>query len=626
MSPAKKASFDSNWQTKFADMIVTAEAAVRRIKPGDRVFVGTGCAQPQVLVNALAKRADALTDVEIIHLLTMGEAPYAHRELAERFRVNSFFISENVRDIIQEGMGDYTPIFLWNIPRLFSSGQLPLDAAMIHVTPPDERGMCSLGVSVDIVKSAAENASLVIAQVNPQMPRTMGDSQLHATDFDLLVPVDEPIYEFAIEPPTEDVRRIARNVATLIESGATVELGIGAIPHGVLEFVKDKTDLGIHTEMLTDDVIDLIEAGVFTGSRKTLDPGKVVASFCMGTKRLYNYIDNNPLFSFQPTEYVNDPYVIRQQHKMVAVNVALEVDLSGQVCSDSLGSKFFSGIGGQVDFNRGASAAPGGKAIVALPSTAKGGTVSRIVSRLSDGAGVVITRGDVHYVVSEYGVAYLHGKSVQERALALINIAHPDYRAQLIQEAIELKYVRPEMSDVEGKMVLQSQEIRTSMILGDGQQVTVRSIHPTDEPLIKDLFYALSKETIYYRYMQPLTTLSRKTFQNFVFIDHRREVALVATVPEAHGEDIIAVGRYYLDEESNRAEVAFVVRDQWQNKGIGTFLLVTLKRIAMRNGIRGFTGEVLVDNRAMQAVFHKGGGKVQSTLRGNVVSFQLDFL
>ena len=625
MKVKKTNSFDPDWQAKYADLIATPRKAVQCVRPGQRVFIGTGCAQPQALVDALVARAQDLADMEIVHLLTLGEAPYAHRELTKQFRVNSFFIAENVRDVIQEGLGDYTPTFLWDIPELFKSGQLPLDAAFIQVTPPDERGMCSLGVSVDIVKSAAENASLVIAEVNPQMPRTMGDSLMHATDFDILVPVDTPILEFEQEKPSDRIMQVSRNVASLIESGSTIELGIGAIPHGVLEFVKGKRDLGVHTEMLTDDVVDLVEAGVITGKHKTLDRGKIVCSFCMGTRKLYDYVDGNPMFAFHPTEYVNDPYTIRRQHKMVAVNVALEVDLTGQVCADSLGTKFFSGIGGQVDFNRGAARSAHGKAIIALPSTAQGSKVTRIVSRLSPGAGVVTTRGDVHYIVTEYGVAYLHGKSVQERALALISIAHPDFRAQLLKEAVEYKYIRPSMLDVGGQQLFTPQEIHRSLILDDGTEVKIRHIHPTDEPRIKDLFYTLSQETIYYRYMQNLTTLPQKQFQDFVFIDPRNEVALVGTIPAPHGDEIIAIGRYYLDQDSNRAEVAFVVRDEWQNKGIGSKLMKNLAVVARRSGIRGFTAEVLTTNRAMQAMIQKSGLTIESQIRSDVIHYQIDF-
>lgn len=625
MTAPKQISWDSQWQQKYSEMMATPKEAVLRIRSGQRVFIGTGCAQPQELVYALTARWRELPDTEIVHLLTLGEAPYAEGELSQYFRVNSFFIGENVRGVIQKGLGDYTPIFLSDIPRLFTSGQLPLDAALLQVTPPDERGMCSLGISVDIVKSAAENARLVIAQVNPQMPRTLGDSFIHVYDLDVLVPVDTPLLEVTSSEPDEVTRRIGEYVAALIEDGSTVELGIGAIPQAVPEFLHGKKDLGIHTEMFTDAIIDMIESGVITGARKTTDHGKIVASFCMGTRKLYDYIDNAPVFSFHPTEYVNDPYVISQQHKQVAINVALEVDLTGQVCADSLGTYFYSGIGGQVDFNRGAARSPGGKAIIALPSTAKDSTVSRIVTRLSPGAGVVTTRGDVHYVVTEYGVAYLHGKSVQERAMALISIAHPDFRTQLFNDAIEAKYLRPDLAAVEGKIVIGSPEFRTTHVLDDGTQVNFRPIHPTDEPRMRELFYALSEETVYYRFMSMRKYIPRRELQDFVYIDHRCDIAIVGTIPEAFGEDIIAIGRYYLDQKTNFAEVAFVVRDDWQHRGIGTFLLKHLAAIAKRNGISGFTAEVLRSNTAMQRVFNKSEYKVTSIPMQDVYSFRIEF-
>ncbi|MBN2497735.1 MAG: GNAT family N-acetyltransferase [Deltaproteobacteria bacterium] len=622
---SRKPSYDPAWQEKYSKMITTAEEAVSHIRPGQRVFIGTGCAQPQELVRALTARSYELADTQLVHLLTMGDAPYAHKELSQYFSVNSFFISDNVRDIIQEGLGQYTPIFLSDIPGLFDSGQLPLDAALIHVSPPDERGMVSLGISVDIVKSAAENAALVIAQVNPRMPRTLGDSFLSVHDLDYLVPVDAPLLEAAAPEPDEVTRKIGEYVAGLVEDGSTLELGIGRIPHAVLEKLGDKQDLGIHTEMLNDAIIDMVESGVVSGRQKSIDRGKVVASFCTGTRRLYDYIDNNPVFAFHPTEYVNDPFLIAQQHKMVAINVALEIDLTGQVCADSLGTRFFSGIGGQVDFNRGAARAEGGKAIIALPSTAKGGSVSRIVAQLSAGAGVVTTRGDVYYVVTEYGVAYLHGKSVGERALALIGIAHPSFREELLHRAIEFKLLRPEMADVEGKLRIEPPEMRTTYLLDDGTQINFRPMLPTDEPRFKDLFYALSQQTVYYRFMSHLKRIPLKQIQNFVYVDHRNDVAIAGTVPEAHGDEIVAIGRYYLDPQTNRAEVAFVVRDEWQGRGIGKFLLRYLATIARRNGIRGFTAETLRDNKAMQAVFYKSGFDVKSRLNDDVYSFTIDF-
>ncbi len=618
-------SYDPDWRQRYRDMLASPREALGRVRPGQRVFVGTGCATPTGLVEALAARARELADVEIVHLLTKGDAPYADRALTDSFIVKSFFIGSNIRGFMQEGLGDYTPIMLSDIPRLFESGRLPLDVVLIQVTPPDERGKVSLGVSVDIVKSAAENGSLVIAEVNPRMPWTMGDSFMDIYDLDLLVPVDRPLIARGQHEPAATLRDIGRNIAALVEDGATVEFGIGIIPQALIEFLKEKKDLGIHTEMLTDSIIDLVEAGAVTGRRKTLDRGKIVTSFCMGSQRLYDFVDRNPLFSFRPTSYVNDQHVIGRQYKMVAINMALEVDLTGQVCADSLGSRFYSGIGGQVDFNRGAARSAEGKAIIALPATARGGTISRIVTRLSPGAGVVTTRGSVHYVATEHGVAYLHGKSIQERALAMISIAAPEFREQLLREAIEAKYIREEMRDVEGRFYVGSQEMKTTMLLDDGTQVNFRPVHPTDEPRMRELLYHLSQETLYYRFMTHAKRFGHKQIHDFVYIDHRRDVAIVGTVPEAHGEEIVAVGRYYLDERTNRAEVAFVIHDDWQNRKIGTFLFRHLVTLAKRSGISGFTAEVLRENKRMQSIFNNCGFTVKSQREDDVYSFQIDF-
>ena len=624
-APKRSSKRPFDWRSKFQSKITSAEDAAARIKPGQRVFIGTGCAAPLDLVRALTDRADDLSDVEILHLLTFGDAPYAHTRLTESFRVNSFFISENVRSVIEQGLGDYTPIFLSDIPRLFATGAVPINVALIQVTPPDAKGMCSLGISVDIVKSASENAEMVIAAVNPNMPRTHGDSSLSVDGIDLLVETDEPIIERPPVQVTEETEQIAEFIAPLIDDGSTIELGIGRIPHALMAFLKDKKDLGIHTEMITDRVVDLMEAGVVTGKYKTLDPGKVVASFCLGSKKLYDYIDNNPAFSFRPTEYVNDPFIISQQERMVALNVALEVDLTGQVCADSIGQRFFSGVGGQVDFNRGAARSKGGKAIIALSSTAKSGKISRIVSKLTSGAGVVTTRADVHYVATEYGIAYLHGKSIQERALALICIAHPDFRAELLKEAIQAKYLSVELSDKGERLIVGPSSMRTAQILDDGTQITYRPIHPTDEPKMRQLFYDLSQQTIYYRFMRYLKSMPRKQLEDFIYVDHRDEVAIVGTIPDPSGDEIVAVGRYYLDPKTNQAEVAFTVHDDWQRRRIGSFLFKHLIQLAKRYGIKGFTAEVLGENKGMQKVFNQSGLRKRTNASGGVISYELDF-
>ena len=637
MSP-RMPNYDHDWQSKYSNMVMTAEEAVSKIRPGQRVFIGSAAAQPLHLVQALVERHRELADTQVLSSLTLGDAPYAYKQLADYFSVNTFFISANVREMIQEGYGDYTPLSLSDIPALFESGELPIDVALIQVTPPDTQGRCSLGISVDIVKAAAANAGLVIAQVNPQMPWTLGDSLVSILDLDILVPVDEPLIETSYAGFIDDVetgswaseaedvtQAIGENIASLVEDGSTIEVGIGRVPHAVVPFLKEKKDLGVHTEVITEAITVLVDAGVITGSQKSTDRGKIVTTFAMGTRKLYDYVDNNPVFSFNPTEYVNDPFIIGQQNKMVAINTALEVDLTGQVCSDSLGTRFYSGIGGQADFNQGAGRSMGGRAIIALPSTAEKGKASRIVATLKPGAGVVVPRGAVHYVVTEHGIAYLHGKTVQERAMALITIAHPDFREELLAKAIEYKWVRPELADVEGRFFVGPKEVKTTMLLDDGTLVSFRAMNPTDEPGTRDLFYSLSQETVYYRYMSHMKRIPRKQLQNFVYVDHRNEVAIVGTVPEAFGEEIIAIGRYYLDQKTNRAEVAFVVRDDWQNQGIGGFIMKHLANIAKRSGISGFTAEVMRDNKAMQAVINHSGMKVRSSLNEGVFHFEMDF-
>jgi acyl-CoA hydrolase len=430
-----------DWRQKYKDKTGIASVAMKLIRSGNSIFIGTGCGQPQHLVGALVEYSSGISDAHIVHLLTMGAAPYVDEKFREKFKTNSLFIADNVRSALSKGIGDYTPIFLSDIPREFETGSIPIDVALISVAPPDVNGLCSLGVSVDIVKSAAANAKYVVAQVNSKMPRTFGDSFIHVNNIDMLVPFDEDIIETSVPDPGETLRRIGENIANLVDDGSTIECGIGRIPQALAEYLVCKKDLGVHTEMFGDWIIDLIECGAVSCAKKSLNRGKVVASFCMGSKKLYDYIDNNPFFEFYPTEYVNDPYIISQHERMVGINVGLEIDLTGQVCSDSLGYQFYSGIGGQVDFIRGAARSRGGKAIIAMPSTAKNGQVSRIVPHLTEGAGVVTTRGDVHYVVTEYGIAYLHGKSIRERVLDLINIAHPKFRNTLIQAAKAQKYI-----------------------------------------------------------------------------------------------------------------------------------------------------------------------------------------
>jgi 4-hydroxybutyrate CoA-transferase len=424
-----------------AGKLVSAEEAVRRIAPGMRVFLTGNCSVPQRLLAALVRRAPELHDVEIVQVLTVGPAEYVAPGMERHLRVNTLFISDNVRAAVNEGRADFTPCFLSEIPRLFRTGQLPLDAALVHVSPPDEHGFCSFGIEVGITKPAAQAAKVIIAEMNPRMPRTLGDSFIHVSKLSYIVPVDYPLPEVRMGASDEVVQRIADHVAGLIPDGATLQTGIGAIPDAVLARLAHHKDLGIHTELFSDGIIDLITRGVITGERKTLHPGKVVAGFVLGTQRLYDFIHDNPVIELHPTDYVNDPFVIAQNARMVAINSAIEVDLTGQVSADSIGPRLYSGVGGQLDFIYGASRSPGGVPIIALPSTALGGQASRIVATLKPGAGVTTTRNHVRFVVTEHGVADLYGKTIRQRARRLIEIAAPAFRETLEREARALRYL-----------------------------------------------------------------------------------------------------------------------------------------------------------------------------------------
>ncbi len=420
------------WMTSYRQKVTTAAEAVRCVQSGDHVWLHAGCNNPEELVKAMVGRAEELRDVEVSHLLTFGSADHADPRYAKSFRHRSLFTGPNVRLAVNEGRADWVPVFLSEIPALIRSRALRVDVAFIHISPPDEHGFCSYGVGVECTKAAAEAARTVVALVNRQMPRSLGDAFIHVSRLAHVVEIDRPVVELPQCTEVGDVARaIGRNVADLIENGSTLQMGIGEIPDAVLLFLKEKRDLGIHTEMFSDGVVELFEAGVVTGEAKTLHRGKIIASFVLGSKKTFAFLDNNPFVEFHPSDYVNDPFVIAQNEKMVAINSAIAIDITGQVCADSMGRALYSGFGGQVDFIRGASRSRGGRPIIALPSTAKDGTVSRISDVLSEGSGVVTSRADVHWVVTEYGAVDLHGKSLRERALALIECAHPKFRDEL---------------------------------------------------------------------------------------------------------------------------------------------------------------------------------------------------
>jgi 4-hydroxybutyrate CoA-transferase len=432
-----------NWIEQYKAKLSTAEEAVSSVKSGNKIFISGNAATPFVLIDALAARKDDLEDVEVNHVLLIGEDPLSKPGMENHFRHNSLFVGPADREAINEGRSDYVPVFLFEIPSLFTQKIIPLDVTLIHLSPPDEHGFMSFGVECVASKAAAESSQLVVAQVNEKMPRTLGDSFIHISRVHRIVEMSEELPELEKKPSTDVEAKIGQHIAELVEDGATLQLGIGGIPNAVLDSLGGRKDLGIHTEMVSDGVVNLIDAGIITNTKKTLHAGKVIATFVLGSRRLYEYVDNNPYFEVHPVDYTNDPFIIAQNDKMVAINSAIEVDLTGQVCSDSIGTKIYSGFGGQLDFIRGAAYSKGGKAIIALPSTARNDTVSRIVPILKTGAGVVTTRADIHYLVTEYGIAYLHGKNLRQRASEIIKIAHPKFRKELERFAREQKYFPP---------------------------------------------------------------------------------------------------------------------------------------------------------------------------------------
>jgi acyl-CoA hydrolase/GNAT superfamily N-acetyltransferase len=608
------------WQTRFADRLATADEAVRLIRPGRRILIGSGAAEPVRLVEAMVARADSLADNEIVHLLTLGPAPYVRPELASSFRHTAFFIGGNVRPAVHEGRADYLPVFLSEIPALIRTRRVRIDVALVQVSPPDEHGYVSLGVSVDVIRAAVDAADVILAEVNPRMPRTHGDSFVHVSRIDRLIPVDAPLLEHPPGPLDEVTREIGRNVATLIPDGATLQTGIGSIPDAVLAALDRHHDLGVHTEMFSDGVMKLAEAGVINGRRKTLLGGKMVTSFVIGSRALYQWIDGHPAVELRPSEFTNDPFTIARNDQMCSINSAIAVDLTGQVAADTVMGRFFSGIGGQVDFIRGASRSRGGKAIIALRSTAKEGAVSRISAAFDEGTGVVTSRGDVRWVVTEYGVADLWGRSIRERAQALIGVAHPHFRGELLAAAKRRRYVFPDQ--VIARATHPFREARRERLL-DGAELEVRPAALSDEHAVQALFYALSDESVYRRFLGYKKAHPHEEMQQLVDLDDETDMALVACVPSS-GE-VVAMARYDVDPATRLADIAFAVRDDWQGRGLGSLLMRRMKEIARARGLAGFVADVLAHNRPMLGVFQQSGLKFEGALTEGIYHLEAHF-
>ncbi|MBN2361567.1 MAG: GNAT family N-acetyltransferase [Deltaproteobacteria bacterium] len=619
------------FREKYPAKFTTEEQAFAKIRRGDHVFIGTACGEPQYLVNRLtdyvARHPTAIYDAELFQVWTLGVAPYADPKFKANFRHNSFFIGSNTRDAVNKGAADYTPIFLSGVPGLFRRGVVKFDVALIQVSSPDRFGNLSLGVSVDIVKAAVEHSRVVIAQVNEQMPRALGDSFIHIDQIDHLIVHDEPLLEFHNPVSDEIAISIGKHVARVIRDGDTIQVGYGSVPNAILSALAHKKHLGVHTELLTEGIINLMKSGAVDNTHKTIDRGKTVATFCMGDAATYEYLSDNPCIEMRPVDYTNNPLVIAQHENMVAINSALEIDLTGQATADSLGGYFYSGIGGQADFMRGVVMTRGGRTILAMQASARAGDelVSRIVPQLKPGAGVTLCRGDIHYVVTEYGIAYLHGKNIRERAMDLIAIAHPKFQPWLIEQAKELNLIYRDQAFIPGKRGEYPANLETDRTARSGLALKLRPVKISDEPILKDFFYELSDKSIYRRFISSRKDMPHERLQEFVIIDYTRELVILALVEQDGQEHLVGVGQYGIHEESHTAEVAFVVRDDFQGQGIGTELLQYLTFLARKQGLLGFTAEVLVENRPMLHLFEKMGFDIDRRSESNVYELRMVF-
>lgn len=620
-----------DWAQEFAKKEVPVEEAIKLIRPGDRVFIDSGCSEPQTLMAQLVKKHWVLKDIEVIHFLSIARHGYIQDKPEDLFRHNAYFIgSEPLREAINAGHADYTPMHLSQIPAWFK-GRKQLDVVLIQVSPPDKNGFCSFGVNVDVAKPLSESANLVIAEVNPRVPRTLGDSFIHAQKIDAFVRSENPLLESKYEHVPPVAAKIGKHVAKIVENGSTLQVGIGRYPHAVLDHLFDKKDLGVHTDSLFDGFLPLIEEGIITCGAKSFHRGKVVASYCMGTRRLFDFVDDNPLVEFHPSDYTNDPVNIARNDKMVSINGALSVDLTGQVNWDSLGTLFYGGVGGAVDFSRGAAMSKGGKPIILLPSTARDGTISRIIPYMGKGDRVSLTMADVHYVVTEFGIAYLHGKSVRDRVLAMINIAHPKFRSELLEAAKDLKYIYQDQLlpvNQAGEIVIYPAQYEARFVTRDGREVFFRPVKPTDERLVQELYYSLDDESRVFRFFMKKKYFGHADVQPNVNIDYESIMALIGISgdPHSHDQEAVALCSYLVDRDTNMGEIAFTVRKGWREQGLTKYMLSRLIRIAREKGLTGFKGDIHWENKPMAHIIKTCGYVIRGSRVGEdwVFNFRFD--
>ncbi len=609
------------WNDIYRSRLMPAAKALGRLRSGSGVLIGSGCGEPRHLVSELARLAPQLRDVQVIQAISVAAEEYTGEDFAEAFTAMRFFVAAGARQAISEGTADYVPLYLSDLPDLISSGRLGVDAALIQVSPPDEHGWCSLGVAVDVVSEAVEQARLVIAQVNPAMPRTLGDSFVPVSRLDCIVEHEEPLLAFSSPPADAVAKKAARQVARLIPDGATIHMGLGPMAQSVLAELGDRKNLGVHTDALTDAYLPLIDSGVITGAEKELHARKVVASFCLGGEELFRFVDNNPQVMMLPTREVNNPAVIAANQRMITVHEVLEVDLTGQICSADYGGRVYAGVGGLVDFIRGASASPGGLGVAVLPSLTLDGA-SRVVPRLSPGAGVAVTRAGVRSVATEYGAVYLHGLSLRERAVALIDIAHPNHRDALLTAAreegliSERQILAPLFTGVYPDRYEQTAQLK------DGSQVFIRPVKPTDERMVQEFFYSMSDREVYYRFLHATKVFPKKDMQKMVNIDYHREMSLVALTGEFGSERMVGVARYVLGSDGT-PEVDFAVAGEMQGKGLGRALMAAVLKVAKDRGHKVVAAYVMPENVASLNILKTMGYAVSGLVSQGVIEMNL---
>lgn len=626
MSLSENASIMDELKNLYPEKVTTEYSVFKNIQRGNKIFIGTAAGEPRHLVRSLMdylnKDPGAFFDVDIYYVWTLpDDSNYFYKKYKHNFRINSCFIGDLNRDAINKGDADFTPVYTSRIPKMFDRKYFPVDIALIQVSLPDEHGYVNLGVSVDVVKAAVENAGLVIAQVNSYMPKIHGDGFIHIDDIDFIIPFNEPLPEYDPLEESEVVLQIGKHVASLVQDGDTIQIGYGKIPFSILPCLSNKKHLGVHSEILNDGIIELMKKGVIDNSRKSINKGKTIGTYCLGKQETYKFINDNPTIELRRIDYVNNLMTIAQHDNMTAINTVLQIDLTGQATNESLGNVFYSGIGGFANYMRATPLAKKGKTIIALKSTARNGEVSKIVPNLLEGSGVSLHRADVQYVVTEYGIAYLQGKNLRERAMELISIAHPNFRPWLIEEAKARNLIYKDQKLVTGPRGNYIEEYEAHRETKTGLEILLRPIKISDEPRLRDLFNSLSNKSLYLRFFTPRKYVPHESLQDIITVDNAKGVSILAIIQQEENEKVIGLGQYFINDTNYSAEVSFATSDNYKNNGIASVLLTHLTYLAQKNGLLGFTASVLSENRSMIKVLEKMGFTHKNTEYGGVSEF-----